>query len=248
MTESLQPKKKKKFAWIWRLIPLVVIAILMLLAWYFGLTKYLSFDALAANRQVLTSFVERHYIVAPLVFMGIYILSTSLSVPGGVWLTLAGGFLFGQPWSTIYVVVGATIGATIIFLIARTAVGAVLRAKAAPFLKKMEAGFKENQISYLFFLRLIPAFPFWLVNIAPAIFNVGLLTYVWTTALGILPGTFVYTQAGTGLGAILDSGQGFTLKGIFNLQIRIALIALAIFALIPVAVKQIRKWRKKQKS
>ncbi len=232
--------------WGFKVIPLLIIVALMFVAYLFGLTDYLSFEALQEHRQAIVTWVEGHFLLAPLAYMGIYIASTALSIPGGLYLTLAGGFLFGQPYGTIYTVIGATIGATIIYLVAKTALGDPLREKAGPYLKKMEEGFRENQISYLFFLRLVPAFPFWLVNIAPAFFGVKLWTYIWTTFLGIIPGSFVYIQAGTGLGSILESDEGFTIDAILNPDVKIALAALAVIALIPVVIRYVRKKKKKK--
>jgi uncharacterized membrane protein YdjX (TVP38/TMEM64 family) len=138
------------------------------------------------------------------------------------------------------VLIGATIGATLLFLAARTALGESLRKKAGPLLTKMEKGFKENAVSYLLFLRFVPLFPFWLVNLAPAFFNVPLRTFVWTTAVGILPGAFVFTQAGAGLNAIFENEGVFSVHTILNTQLKIALVCLGIFALIPVAIKKYR--------
>lgn len=224
-----------------KFIPLAIIVALMIIFYLSGITDYLSYEMLQQHRRTIVNWVETHYILAPLAYTAFYLVATAISLPGATILTITGGFLFGQPGATIYTVIGATIGACIIFLVAKTAFGAILQAKAKPFLKKMEEGFHENQISYLFFLRLVPLFPFWLVNIAPAFFNVSLITYAWTTFIGIIPGAFVYTQAGTGLGAILDSGQELTIENILNIQVKIALIALAIFALIPILVKKLRK-------
>ncbi len=231
--------------WLWRLIPLLVIVALMVVAYIFDLTDYLSFEVLQKHRQAIVGWIDDRYIVAPLAFMGIYLVSTALSIPGGTYLTLVAGFLFGQPGSTIYVVLGATVGAVIIFLVAKTALGDVLRARAGPHLKKMERGFQKDQVSYMLFLRLAPLFPFWLINIAPAFFGVALWTYIWTTFIGIIPGSFVLAQAGTGLGAILDSDEGFTIEGILNTDMRIALIALALVALLPIAIRRIRNRKNK---
>src|SRR5262249_807577 len=148
------------------------------------------------NRAALTAFVVANYALAALTYMAIYALVIALSVPGGALMTVAGGFLFGQLWGTALVVVAATVGATVVFLIARYALGAPLRRKAGPFLQRMEAGFQANALSYLLVLRLVPAFPFWAVNLAPALLGVPLSTYIVGTALGIIPGTFVFASFG----------------------------------------------------
>ena len=182
-----------------------------------------------------------HPIAVPIIFCLTYIISVALSVPGAVFLTLLGGYLFSQPFSTIYVVLSATCGATLIFLAARTALKEILRKKAGPFLQRMEKGFQENAASYLLFLRFIPLFPFWLVNIAPAFFGVSLITFIWTTLVGIFPGTLVYTLAGGGLEKILENNEQFSINTVFNLQIKIALILLGIIALTPIVLKRFKK-------
>ncbi len=224
-----------------RYLPILIILILMAIVYATGIYEYFSYQTLKAYHSDLRLYVTKHYIFAPFAFILIYILSTALSIPGGIFLSLIGGFLFPEPLSMLYVVIGATVGATLLFLAARTALGKQLFKKAGPFLKKMEGGFKKNAVSYLLFLRFVPIFPFWLVNLAPAFFNVRLSTFIWTTFVGILPGAYVFTQAGEGLGAIFESEGGITLDAIFNVKIKIALIALGIFALIPIVVKKIRK-------
>ncbi len=222
-------------------LPLLAIAALMLIAYFSGILHYFSFEKLQMHRHAIIAFVSEHAVLSPLLFICLYIIVAALSLPVGVFLSLLGGFLFAQPFSTLYIVIGATIGASFIFLAAKTAIGDLLKQKASKFLPKIEAGFRENGVSYLLFLRLVPLFPFWLVNLAPAFLGIPLRTFVWTTFIGIIPGAFVFAQAGEGLGAILDSNQGFSIEGIFNWQVKIALIALGIFALIPILIKKIKK-------
>jgi len=221
-------------------IPLIIIIVLMVIAYFSGATKYFSFENIKNHRQQILVLVETYPILMPLTFILIYVVMTALSFPGGALLSVIGGFIFGIPFSTLYVVVGGTIGATLIFLAARTAIGDFLKKRAGPFLKKMKGGFDKHPASYLLFLRLIPLFPFWLVNIAPAFFNVRTRTYLWTTFVGIIPGAYVFTQAGRGLGAIFDAGKEFSPQTVFNVEIKIALVLLALFALIPIFVKRLR--------
>lgn len=228
----------KHFNWK-RFIPLIVIVTLMIVAYASGVHKYITFEMLQEQHAVIKAFVAAHPIITPILFTLAYLIMVSLSLPGGAILSLLGGFLFPVPWSTAYVLVGATIGATVIFLAAKTALGDTLRKKAGPFLKKMEKGFQKNAWSYLLFLRFVPLFPFWLVNIAPAFFNVRLLTYVWTTFVGIIPGAYVFTQTGSGLSAIFEEGGTFSFDTLFNWQLRLALIALGLFALLPIFIKKI---------
>ncbi len=191
---------KRSSSLVRRLAPLAILLAAIALFFALGLHRYLSFEALHEHREVLLAMVERHPLLAPLAFMVIYAVVIALSVPGGAVLTIAGGFLFGVLAGTVYVVVAATLGATAVFLIAKTAVGDMLRAKAGPRIRRMEEGFRDDAFSYLLVLRLIPIFPFWLVNIVPAFLGVAVGTYVLGTFLGIIPGSLVSCQRRQRLG------------------------------------------------
>jgi uncharacterized membrane protein YdjX (TVP38/TMEM64 family) len=153
-------------------------------------------------------------------------------------LSITGGFLFGTVWGAVHSVLSATLGATLLFLIAKTSVGDPLRATAGPWLQKMQAGFQENALSYLLVLRLVPLFPFFVVNLVPAFLGVALSTYILGTFVGIIPGAFVYASVGAGLGSLFEAGGTFSAKGILTPQILMALIGLAVLALIPVVYKK----------
>jgi len=226
---------------ILKYLPIFIIFLGMAFIYFSGVYHYLSLDFLRMYHKSLKTFVEMHPVAVPIAFCLFYIISTGLSVPGAVFLTLLGGYLFPQPFSTIYVVLSATCGATIIFLAARTALKDILKKKAGPFLQKMEKGFQENAVSYLLFLRFVPLFPFWLVNIAPAFFGVSLITFVWTTLVGIFPGSLIFTLAGGGLDKILENNEPFSISTIFNIQIKFALVLLGIIALVPIIWKKFRK-------
>lgn len=223
-------------------LPLLVILVIMAVAYFSGFLDMFTLEYLKKHRMILIAFVNMYPILGPLIFIICYILVAALSLPVGIYLTLLGGFLFSQPWCTLYVVLGATLGASCLFLATRTALQDLLHAKTAPFLsKKMSEGFKQNAWSYMLSLRLIPLFPFWLVNLAPAFLNVPFFTFFWTTAIGIIPATFAFTQVGAGLGAILDSDGPLNLTALLNHEVKIALIALGIVALLPVIIKQFSK-------
>ena len=221
---------------------LPVVVLVAGIAAFFGLgfNKYVTFDALRQHRGELMAFVAGMPVKAAILYVFIYAAAIAFSLPGGVVLTLTGGFLFGNLLGTGLTVVAATVGATALFLAARTALGDVLRAKAGPFLARMEQGFKENALSYMLVLRLIPAFPFFVVNLVPAFLGVPLRAYVIGTCLGIIPGTFVFSSIGAGLGSIFDSMQEFTLKGALTPQVLTALIGLAVLSLIPVVYKKLK--------
>jgi uncharacterized membrane protein YdjX (TVP38/TMEM64 family) len=223
-----------------KLLPLAAIAAGLAAFFGLGLHKYLTFDQLRQHRGELTVFVAGMPVKAVLLFILAYAAATALSVPGGIVLTLTGGFLFGIWEGTAAVVVGATIGATALFLAARFLLADLLRAKAGPWLAKMEAGFKQDALSYLLVLRLIPGFPFFVVNLVPAFLGVPLRSFVIATFFGIIPGTFVFASIGAGLGSIFDSMQEFSLKGALTPQVITALVGLAALSLIPVVYKRLR--------
>ena len=216
-----------------RMVPLAALVAAIIAVFAFRPDRYLSFEQLAANREWLLAEVQRLGILAPVLFAVIYAVATGLSIPGATILTLTAGFLFGTPVGTIVVVVGATLGATIVFLIARTAFGDALRARAGPFIRKLEAGFRENALSYLLVLRLVPLFPFWLVNIVPAFLGVRLSTFVIATFVGIIPGAVVYASLGGGLGALIERGERPDLGIIFEPRVFGPLLGLALLALLP---------------
>lgn len=227
-----------------RLIPLAILAAGLAAFFIFRLDRYLSLTALAGNREMLLDWVKVQGALAPLIFVAIYAVAVATSVPGGVVLTVAGGFLFGTVPATIYVVIGATIGAAAVFLAARTAFAEPLRARAGPTLKKMETGFRRDAVNYMLHLRLVPLYPFWLVNLVPALLGVPFAVYVWTTFVGIIPGTVVYASVGNGLGAVLEAGQMPNLSIFARPAILLPLLALGLLSLLPVVYKWLRAHRR----
>jgi len=222
-----------------RFLPIAILGIVAAIIFSFDLHTYLSYESLREHRETLTEFVAQRFALAAVTFVLIYAISTALSLPGGAILSITGGFLFGGITGGLLVVVGATIGATLVFLAAKTVLGDSLRTRAGPWLKKMEEGFKENAFNYLLVLRLIPLFPFFVVNLVPAFLGVPLGVYIIGTFIGIIPATFVFTFAGAGIGAVLDSGEGFSVSAILTPQIIVALVGLAVLAVLPVIYKKI---------
>jgi uncharacterized membrane protein YdjX (TVP38/TMEM64 family) len=222
-------------SWSWkRTLPLFVLLLGTVLFFVFDLNAYFSFDALRIHNDMLLAFVHDHIVFALLMYFVMYIVVVACSLPGGLVMTVLGGYLFGLVVGGISTVIGATIGATLIFLAAKTALGDPLRAKAGPAMAKMEAGIKKDAFNYLLVLRLIPLFPFFLVNLAPAFLGVGLRTFTIATFIGIIPGTFVFTSVGSGLNVLLESGQEPSAKLLLEPAILLPLIGLAILALVPV--------------
>jgi uncharacterized membrane protein YdjX (TVP38/TMEM64 family) len=239
-----------------RLMPLIAVVLLAGLAYYAHDRSGLSLEALVRHRMAIDSFVTEHRALAVLAYIGLYIAAVALSVPGAVFLTVSGGFLFGLVIGASAAVIGATTGATLIFLVARTALGEPLLRRAGPRASQLAQGFRADAFSYLLFLRLVPAFPFFLVNLVPALAGVRLVPFVAATALGVIPASFVYAFAGTGLDSIItmqknsyqdclatgrpDCQMTFEARDILTPQLLGALAALSFLALVPVAVRRLR--------
>ena len=234
MSAAISPSRLRR---IW---PLALLAGGLGLFYALGLHRYIGFEHLKEHRGTLTGWVAAEPVSSALAFVALYALAVAFSVPGGAILTVTGGFLFGLALGTVYSVMGATIGATAVFLACRTVVGDLLRRRAGPFLARMEAGFREDALSYLLVLRLVPLFPFWLVNLVPAFLGVSLRSFVIGTFFGIIPGTLVFTSVGSGLGAVLDMGMTPDLSILFKAEVIVPILGLALLALVPVGYK---RWR-----
>lgn len=226
-----------------RWLPAIVLVGAIGAAFALGLDKYLTLDALREHRFELQAFVAQNELAAIALFVLIYAVSTALSLPGATILTIAGGFLFGIWFGTAYAVIGATIGATGVFLVARTAIGQSLRQRAGPWFSKMEDGFRDNALSYMLVLRLVPLFPFFVVNLVPAFMGISLRVYVLATLIGIIPGAWVYASVGAGLGSIFDSAEEVSLGSVLTPELIAALVGLALLSLAPVVYKKIKRRR-----
>lgn len=223
-----------------RLWPLALLAVGLVLFFALGFNRYATLDTLRDNRQALSGWVGDHRLLSLLIYMGAYALMVAFSLPGALAATLTGGFLFGTVIGGLCTVLAATVGATILFIAARSALGNLLRAKADSSIARMEEGFRKNAFSYLLVLRLVPIFPFFLVNLAPAFLGVRLWTFVIATFIGIIPGTFVFASLGNGLGAVFDAGGKPDLGLIFEPQVILPILALAVLALVPVVYRRFR--------
>lgn len=239
MSEPNPPTETKGLS-LRKCLPVLVLVAGLVLFFALGLGQYVSFEALQDNREWLRAYVEANEALAAAVLVAVYAVVIAFSLPAGAILTLAAGFLFGTVVAATCVVLGATLGATAVFLAARTAFADLLRAKAGAGMRRMEAGFRENAWNYLLVLRLIPAFPFWLVNLVPAFLGVSLRTYVTATFIGIIPGTVVYASLGNGLGAIFAAGETPDLMVIFHSEVLLPILALAVLAVLPVIYKKVK--------
>ena len=221
-----------------RYAPMAVIATGALVALIFG-RDYLTFATLERNYEALLAWRDANLVLAGGVYMAAYVASVAFSLPGAIWLTLLGGFLFGLVAGSLMVVGAATLGATLIFLAARSSLGALLREKAGGWIRRLEAGFREGEVSFLLIMRLVPAVPFFVANLAPAFLGARLWTFVWTTFLGIMPGTVVFISIGAGLGEQLERGERPDLGVIFEPHILGPLLGLAALAALPLILKKL---------
>jgi uncharacterized membrane protein YdjX (TVP38/TMEM64 family) len=239
-----------------RLLPLLLVVALAAAAFVVFGRGSISLESLVRHRMAIDALVNEHRLLAVLGYIALYIFVVALSVPGAVFLTIAGGFLFGLAVGASAAVVGSTLGATVIFLIARTALGEPLLRRAGPRAAQLAQGFRDDAFSYLLFLRLVPAFPFFLVNLVPAFAGVRLAPFIAATALGVIPGAIAFALAGTGLDSVIAAQQAanhdclaagqddchmiFDAKDVLTPHLIVALVALGLLALVPVVVKRLR--------
>ncbi|WDI30280.1 TVP38/TMEM64 family protein [Hyphococcus flavus] len=222
-----------------RIAPLALIAAALALFFAMGLNQYFTLDSLRDNRDAMRGWVESAPLRAMVIFVLAYAAAVAISFPGASILTIFGGFLFGLWPGTPLIVIAATLGATIVFLAAKYALGDLLSKRAGGFAKRMEKGFREGELSYMFILRLAPVFPFWGVNIAAGLLGVSLRNFLIGTGLGIIPGSFVYASIGAGADKVLAAGGDLTLSGVlFKPATLIPIAGLIVLALIPVFLRR----------
>ena len=228
-----------------RLLPIIVIAVVAVVG-AVTLRDYLSFQALAENREALIVFRDANYALTVAVFMVVYVAIVAFSLPGATIATLTGGFLFSTFPGVIFNVLAATIGAVIIFQAAKWGLGDRLAARmdaSSGAVKRLKRGIDGNRWSVLFLMRLVPAVPFFVANLVPAMVGVSLFQFAVTTLVGIIPGGLVYTSVGAGLGDIFARGEAPDMGVIFEPQILLPILGLCALAALPIFVKLLRKDR-----
>lgn len=246
------PRSKTLRRWL----PLAAFAVLIALIAATGAYKVLSFGALVENYGALQSYIAENFWQAIALYALIYIVAVALSFPAAWVLTVSGGIFFGWWITGFATIISATLGAAILFWITSTSLGAQLRESAGPFVQKIRKNMQDDAINYMLFLRLVPAFPFTLVNIVPAILGVPFKIFFWTTLFGIAPGTFAYAYAGVGVASLVEaqaiaftncmttvgSGCGFSLApgDLVTPQLLIAFTALGLVSLMPIVIKRFR--------
>lgn len=222
-----------------KLWPFYLIVAGLAAAWWFGLFDYLSLETLREQQVALQTFVSENLLLAVAAYIAIYAAATLFMVPGALWITISGGFLFGLVGGSLATIAGATLGASMLFFAAKTSIGRALRQIAKPFVDKVEGEFQKDALSYMFAMRFVPAMPFPVANILPAVLGAKYRDYFITTALGIIPGVIAYTWVGDGLGATFAAGEDPDLASVaWNLMP--AAIALLVVSLLPVAYKRFK--------
>ncbi|QUJ75645.1 TVP38/TMEM64 family protein [Sulfitobacter albidus] len=240
MTDMTEANEQPKSA-VARYGPIALIATVALVGAFF-LRDYLSFDALRDNREALIAFRDSNYALTVLAFIAAYVVIVAFSLPGAAIATLTGGFLFGTALGATFNVIGATIGAVLIFQAARMGLGKQLKERmdaSEGMVSKIKKGIDENQWSMLFFIRLVPAVPFFVANLIPAFLGVPLWKFAVSTFLGIIPGSLVYTSVGAGLGEVFARGETPNLGIIFEPHILLPILGLCALSLLPVIIKAV---------
>ncbi len=238
MDDVTQPEKSS----VLRHAPLVVILIAAVIG-FFTLRDYLTFDTLRENREALLAFRDANYIGIVAVFVAIYFVIVAFSLPGAAVASVTGGFLFGLGLGTTFNVIAASLGAFAIFLAARWGLGKALAVRMEASdgaLKKIKDGLRENEISVLFLLRLVPAVPFFVANLLPALVGVKFRNFAFTTVLGIIPGAIVFTWIGVGLGEVFDRGESPDLSLLWEPQVIGPILGLCVLAALPIVIKAVR--------
>ena len=224
-----------------RLLPLFLLAAAFAAIWWTGLLSQFSWAGLARNQALLATWVNAHPVLAGASYMGIYTAATALSLPQGALLTITSGLLFGAVIGTALTIVGATVGAVLLFLAARSALGDAIARRGGAAMEKIRDALRQDGFSYLLAIRLVPLFPFWLVNLAASVCGMRLGSFALATFLGMMPATFVFASIGAGVGSVLAAGGTPNLSIIFSLPVLGPLVGLAVLSLLPIAWK---KWKR----
>ena len=217
-----------------KLVILICIALLVILFFWFDLGRYITLEALKANRRALVDLYVTHRVATVTAFMAVYIVQTALSLPGAAILSLSAGAIFGPIMGTLYAVIGAAIGATLAFLLTRYLFRDAVQRKFGEKLGTLNTELERSGLNYLLFLRLVPIFPFFLINLGAGLTRLPLRTFFVGTLFGIIPGGFVYVNAGASLAAIEKVGD------IASPRVLGSFALLGLFALVPVLYRKMK--------
>ncbi len=232
---------------LWRWFVLSGLLLGFLSFFYFRLYQYMSLSSLKQYRDVLLQWTGIHYCLTVMIFISLYLLAVTFSIPGIGSLTLLGGYLFGLA-GTFYSYFSALIGSSLLFFAIRSTLGDWIAAHARGWVKKMEKGFQENAFNYVLSLRLIPAFPFWVVNIVSALLDVSFKAFISATAIGIVPGVIVYTMVGNSLHTVFQENHTADISMMLKPAVLLPMIGLSLLALLPVIYHARQKARRKKRT
>jgi len=225
-----------------RHLPLLVVLSVAVIG-AFTLRDYLSFDTLRDNRESLLAYRDQNFLGLAVMFIAIYITIVAFSLPGAAVASVTGGFLFGLVAGTVFNITAATFAAAAIFLAARWGLGDMLTAKLEASegrLKAFKTGLRDNEVPVLLLIRLVPAVPFFVANLLPALVGVQFRTFLWTTAVGIIPGGIVFTWIGVGLGEVFDRGEEPDLSLLWEPHIIGPILGLCVLAALPILINTLR--------
>ena len=217
-----------------RFLPISILLTGLLGAFFFGWAEYISLETIRTNKEELRQFIQAKYATSVFIFIFIYAFTTACCIPGAAILSLTGGYLYGVSLGATFSLTGATIGACSLYFAARTALGDSLKSRAGSAIMSMQEGFKKNSFSYMLFLRLVPVFPFFLVNLVPAFLQVRFSIYFFASVIGMVPGAVAFSLTGAGLDKILLNSDSFDISSLITNELMLGLIGLGILALLPV--------------
>lgn len=223
-----------------RFWPLLLVIAVLVGVFGSGVSDLLSWAELRAHLVGWRGLAAREPVVAVALYVAIYIVTVAFSVPGSVWLTIAGGLLFGTIEGAALAVIAATCGAIPLFLAARYALAPMLERRARPLLARVGPILERDGFSGLLALRLLPVLPFWVLNLAPALVGMRLAPFAAATLIGIVPATLVFASIGAGLGDVLATGQAPDPSVIFSARVFLPLLGLALLSLLPIGW---RRWK-----
>ena len=203
------------------------------------LQTYLSLNSIREHRSYVLNWYNEHTILAILAFWFFYIIATIFSLPGAVWITIIYGAIIGTYSSLLIVISAATIGSLLVFILARYFISGLLSAAIKRYIAAMEENLKGDAFWYLLFLRLVPIFPFWLVNLAPAFFGVPIRIYLFSTLIGIIPGTYIFCSFGGSLGKLFEVEEISISQIVFESKLLIPLFGVSLLSLAPILVKRL---------
>jgi len=242
MDSSMQHSTEQKSGGWARHAPLALILTVAVIG-YFTLRDYITFDTLRDNREALLAFRDANFGLLVIAFVAVYFLIVAFSLPGAAVASVTGGFLFGLVSGTAFNVIAASLGAFAIFLAARWGLGRTLAARmetSEGTLKRIKNGLQEHEINVLFLMRLVPAVPFFVANLLPALVGVKFFNFAFTTVLGIIPGAIVFTWIGVGLGEVFDRGESPDLSLLWEPQVIGPILGLCALAALPIVIKALR--------